>query len=406
MQGDTVTTTCLLCESKNLTLVIDLGYHPLADTFLKKEDLSLPEETFPLQVLLCSDCGHAMLSYIVPPEKRYQAHDYSYTSGNSKVAVNHFADMAKEGSEKLSLSKDDLVVDIGGNDGTLLKAFESVSGSQVLNIEPSHNIAAIAKENNIETLENFFDEGVANEIAKRGGAKLITMNNAFNHIGYLREFMGFIKTALTDDGMFMAEVPYLKTMVELTSFDTIYLEHTSFFLVKPLAQFLKKFVMIIAHLEVNDYMGGSIRVYMQKGGEESPLVKEYVTKEEEAGLYKKATYDAFMNRVRHFKFSLCNQLFAIKNSGGVIAGIGAATKGNTLLNYCKIDNSLLEFVTDASPLKVGKFTPGSHIPIKGDDALNQGITHALILPWNIGEFLKSKLGHLPVEFLVPQMDIS
>lgn len=400
-------TSCPLCTSADLSLILDLGFHPIADTFLKEEWLMEPEVRYPLQVLMCRSCGHAMNSYVVPKEARYQEHEYSYDSGNSKVSVAHFDEMAKEVSREVGVSANDLVVDVGGNVGTLLKAFNVRSGAKILNIEPSGNIAALAVKDGVETIQDFFNERAAKEIQKRGGAKVIAATNAFNHIDGLDAFMTNIVASLTPDGAFVFEAPYLLHLVEKMAFDTIYLEHISYFALKPLAPYFKKFGLTITEIVENDYMGGSIRVTARLGSvAETPSVAECIAKEEAAKLYDLETYVQMTGKMKEFKFSLLRQLIDARLSGGKVIGIGAATKGNTLLNYCGIDSTLLDFVTDASPLKVGKYTPGSHIKILPDEAITLEVTHALILPWNIAEFLKGKLApkYPNISFIVPHIE--
>jgi SAM-dependent methyltransferase len=392
-----------LCGSEKLGLLIDLGFHPLADTFLKPEQLNEAEPTYPLRVLQCESCGYTMSQYVVSPEKRYQENEYSYDSSNSKVAIKHFEEMASDVIERAGVTGDDLVVDIGSNVGTLLEAFHKKSDCLVLGVEPAPNMAARAKQNGVPTIQDFFNGTVASKILGTGKVKAVTITNAWNHVEGLTDFMEQVKRILAPDGMFVTEVPYLSLLVQKIAFDTIYLEHVSYFSIKPLIPFFKKFGFSIVDLQENDYMGGSIRISAMQGTKESVQVQAYVKREEEEHLYNSATYSVFMDRVRRFKADLVGRLYRIKKDGGHIVGIGAATKGNTLLNYCKIDNTLLDFVTDSSAFKIGKYTPGSHIPIKSDESIGPEITHALILPWNIGKFLQEKLGQLSVDFIVPEM---
>ena len=400
-------TSCALCGSRDLSLILDLGKHPLADSFLKKEELGHIEPRYPLQVLMCQNCGHAMNSYIVPPEERYQAHDYSYDSSNSKVSIEHFTQMAKEISARVHVNGDDLVADVGGNVGTLLCAFRDNTGARVLNIEPSGNIAKIAEQNGVETIQDFFNEDAAQEISRRGGAKVIVMTNVFNHIEHLDTFMKLITGALSKGGAFVFEVPYLLHLVEKLAFDTIYLEHVSYFSLTPLTPFLKKYGLTITEVVENDYMGGSIRVTARLGNvEEAPATTLYIKKEESARLFAPDTYAKMTKKMEEFRNSLLKDLTRAKEGGGIVIGIGAATKGNTLLNYCGITGAMLDFITDASPLKVGKYTPGSRIPILPDEAITAKVTHALILPWNIAGFLKEKLApkYPQISFIVPHME--
>src|SRR3989344_1546598 len=398
-----VITSCNLCGSDKLSIIIDLRYHPLADTFVKEAQLREPESRYPLRVLLCEDCGHAMSQYDVPPSVRYQENEYSYDSANSKVSIAHFGEMANEIIGKVGIGKDDLVVDIGSNVGTLLEAFRTKSACQVLGIEPAPNMVAKALQNNVPTVPDFFNKRSADKILEIKKAKAITITNAFNHISNLEEFMTQIARTLDPAGAFVIEAPHLAHLVEKTAFDTIFLEHVSYFAVTPLVPFFKRFGLIITDLYENEYMGGSVRIYVSKTVSQSPKVDEYIAREKRMGLFSLETYRELMTRVAGFKQALVFSLYEAKKNGGRIIGIGAATKGNTLLNYCGIDSTLLDFVTDASAYKIGKYTPGSHILIQPDEAITNEITHALILPWNIALFLKEKLGSKfpSMNFIIP-----
>lgn len=400
-----LTTTCFLCASKSLYPVIDLGFHPLADTFLKETQLSEPEVSYPLNVVACKACGHLMNGYIVPAKARYQDNEYSYDSSNSSVAVLHFSEFADEAVGIAGITSKDLVVDIGSNVGTFLSKFKEHSGCKILGIEPSRNMAVLAEKNGVKTVENFFNSKAVSDAKKMSRAKLITGTNVYNHIEDQKEFAKNTTDLLTDDGMLAIEAPYAGTLVDGTLFDTIYLEHVSYFFVSPLKTFWAKYGFKISHVALNDYMGGSIRFYLSRQLPESPVVAEMIKQEKAKDYFKPKTYQDFMQRTENFKTDLMKKLYQVKTKGGVVIGIGAATKGNTLLNYCGIDTTLLEYVTDASPLKVGKYTPGSHIPIKHDDEIDKKtITHGLILPWNIGDFLSKKLAPLGIEFIVPHLN--
>lgn len=397
-----VTNSCQLCGSNNLKQIIDLGNHPLADTFLSEDQIGGEEIFYPLRVLLCLQCGYATLFYIVSHETRYAKNEYSYTSSNSPVAIAHFQDLAREAAQKAKMTKDDLVLDIGSNTGTLLESFRNILGCKIIGIEPSENIARLALKNSIPTINHFFDAESVSEILSSGKAKIIICTNVFNHITDLSDFMQNVRKLLEDDGMFIFEVPYLLHLVSDVAFDTIYLEHTTYFGIKPFVPFFKNFGFNIIHLAENNYMGGSIRLYVSKS-KEAADIDEYIKREEESGMYDPENYKEFMSKARQLKFDVLHKIYQIKSQGEKIVGIGAATKGNTFLNYCKIDHTLLDFVTDSSPLKIGKYTPGSHIPIRHDNDITEDIKHALILPWNIAGFLKEKLQHHHLNFITPNI---
>jgi len=345
-----------------------------------------------------------MNGFRVPPEKRYQEQEYSYDSSNSKIAEDHFDAFAQSIGSFAHLGTDDLVVDIGGNVGTLLSSCKKKYGSRVLNVEPAKNIVTIAEKNGVPTLERFWDTEAAQHIKKDGGAAVITATNVFNHIDDIDAFFANLEEALQEDGVFVAEVPYFATLIERDAFDTMYLEHVSYFSVGPLKRYLAEKNFRIMRIEKSEYMGGSITFFIGKG-EESHEVNEYIGKEEEMGLYAEQAYTDFRARVQKLKESLLSELREAKAGKGIIVGIGAATKGNTLLNYCGIDSSLVSYITDASPLKIGKYTPGSAIPIRPDTEITEDVTHAVVLAWNIAEYLTQKIAasHPHLRFIVPHM---
>lgn len=396
-------TACHLCGSADLKKVLDLGFHPLADFFVKEAQLQEAERRYPLSLLICQNCGHGMNSFVVPAEVRYQENDYSYDSGNSKISIQHFTDMAKEVTERAGVQKGELVVDIGSNIGTLLGAFRDL-GASIQGVDPASNIVALAEKNGIPTINDFFNAASAQKILEKGHAKAITITNAFNHISPLDTFMEAIVSILDKQGSFVIELPYFLEIIRKKHFDVIYLEHVSYIAVKPLVPFFKKFGLTITHVEENDYMSGSIRIFVGYG-EESPLVQKHIALEESLGLYSLDTWAKFAANIRDCKMQLLKELVEARLQGGKIVAIGAAAKGNTLLNYCGIDTTLIDFATDASPLKIGKYTPGSHLPIRSDDAITEEVTHALILAWNIADFLKSKISpkfpHL--KFITPHV---
>lgn len=391
---------CRLCESSELEPIVDLGFHPLADRFIDPSSLLIPEVTYPLSVHLCGECGYAGLDYVVSPETRYQEASYSYTSGNSRISREHFALLAQEATDRLRLGPGDLAVDVGGNDGTLLLALQQASGCETLNVDPSANIAALSRASGIPTLQEFWGARAATEIS--GRASLVVATNTFNHEGDPRAFVEYASRALRSDGSLVVEVPSLRQMVRRGAFDTIYLEHVSYFGLRPMIRMLGEIGFGVQSATENDYMGGSIRIYARSGGAaHDPDVLHQADVEDDEGTYEPATYRALSRAAERTRDDLCETLHRIRRSSGTVVGIGAAAKGNTLLNYCRVYPGLVTSVADASPLKIGKFTPGSHLPIVSDSEIPREATHALILPWNIAGFLRDKLARPGLEFIVP-----
>ena len=395
---------CRLCQSPDVRKVVDLGFHPLADTFLPEHLQLGPEVSYPLHLGSCQSCGHVFTLYPVTPEDRYQKQDYSYDSSNSKVAIAHFKEFCDAVLAVKELTPEAVIVDIGSNVGTLLSHFKAAGFANVLGVEPSGNISRQAVASGVPTINDFFNEAAAMEIARSGKVEVLLSSNVVNHADDIPALLQVAKSVLSPTGIFVFEVPYLLDLVQRTAFDTIYHEHVHYYGLKPLAACLKREGFAIFNIDRLEYMCGSIRVYARVGGEPGPVVQDVIAEEEAFGLYAPSTYDAFMDRVRAVKSSVNTHLWKIRSEGGKIIGIGAATKGNTFLNYCKLDSDLVAYIADASPLKIGKRTPGSHIPIIADDKIDAAATHALILPWNIADFLVEKLAHLGVEFYVPQVE--
>lgn len=394
---------CRLCNSSGIEKVIDLGYHPLADTFLPEELLYGPEVSYPLQLGLCRACGHVFTLYSVSAVERYQKQDYSYDSSNSKVSIAHFKEFAQAVLAEKTPKPGALVVDIGSNVGTLLSHFKNLGHHNVLGIEPSGNISVLAKTAGIPTLNEFFSDGIVDSLLDAGPVQILLSANVLNHADNLSALLQTASKVLARDGVFVFEVPYLMDLVKGTAFDTIYHEHVHYYGIKPLAVSLLKNGFSIFKIDNLEYMCGSIRVYTRLGNNHSSSVSAMIAEEEALGLYDPSTYHQFMERVRMVKRTVNAHLAQVRAAGGKIIGIGAATKGNTFLNYCRLDSDTIAYIADSSPLKIGKLTPGSHIPIIADNDIDEAATHALILPWNIAPMLETKLAHLGLEFYVPQV---
>ena len=395
---------CRLCNSVRISKVVDLGFHPLADTFLPETLLHESEIWYPLQLGLCQSCGHVFTLFSVSAEDRYQKNEYSYDSSNSVVSIEHFKEFADAVIKEVSLPNDSLIVDIGSNVGTLLLHIKSLGYQNVLGVEPSKNIAKIAIESGIPTINEFFSQKAANKINDSGHVKLLLSSNVVNHADDLVGLLSTARKVLSDTGIFVFEVPYLFDLIKGTAFDTIYHEHVHYYGVKPLVECLNKQGFSIYKVERLNYMCGSIRVFARLGDNTDNSVMELIREEVAFGLYEKLTFELFMSRVRNVKFAVNAHLSNIRKEGGKIIAIGAATKGNTFLNYCRLDSDIISYVTDSSPLKIGKLTPGSHIPIISDNDIESDVTHALILPWNIATYLQQKLAHLKLKFYVPQVN--
>jgi len=398
---------CIVCEKRTyLKRVIELGFHPLADTFLKKEQLLLPQKIYPLNCLLCKNCGHFQNEFLVSGEERYIESNYSYTSSNSPSARAHWDEFADSISAYSNLSPSNHVIEFGSNDGYLLLQFQKY-GAKVSGIDPSPIMTKEAKKSGVNAIQGFINyKTIAQAIKKNGKACLICGNNVLNHIENLDEAMKAIKSGLKEGGYLVVEVPSLKDTVEKYLFDMIFHEHISTFSLKSIDYLLRKHGLYITKVEDIPYHGGSMRVYAgtKKSDYNSPIVEKHIASEEKVNLFDVDTYKKFMARIIKDKNDLLETLYSLKRNGKKIAAVGAGARSNTLLNFYRLDNTIINFLTDASKHKIGKFTPGSNIEIKDDNALyTENIDVALITAWNIGKYLTQQIRKMcdKMIFIVP-----
>ncbi len=380
-------TNCRMCESNNLYVFLDLGFLPPADRILSKEHLSEPEIHFPLKVAQCQDCGLTQLMYAVNPDILY-GETYSYESSITETGKKHFFDMADHLFNKFDLSPDDLVVDIGSNVGVLLEGFKR-RGCRVLGIDPASRIVEIANRRGIETWKSLMNSEVsALTVRKKGKAKLITATNVFAHVDDKKGLIEAVKILLEEDGIFIIEAPYLVDLLDNLEYDTIYLDHLEYLSMKPLISFFKKNNMEVFDVERHEIHGKSIRVFVGKRGkrEISNRVRDLYDLEEAKDIYKKDTLDEFARKVEQHKKDFLDLIYELKRKGHKIVGISAPAKGNTLLNYCKIHNGLIDYMTEKSKIKINHFTPGMHIPIVDEEILlRDKIDYGIIFAWNFAD---------------------
>lgn len=384
---------CRICSGTNFEHFLDLGFSPPADQFLRAEHLKEPETSYPLTVQICKQCNLVQLGQVVHHEILYR-NDYPYESSTTELGKKHWQEFADSTSKEYSLSSEDLVVDIGSNVGVLLECFGN-NGTKILGVDPASNIVKIANERGIETWDSFFGHDIAQKIlSTKGPAKIITGTNVFAHIDDLHAFMMTILSLLTDDGVFIFEAPYLGNLIKLLEYDTIYHEHLSYLSLSPIVFLAEKFSMDVIDVQERDIHGGSFRVFLARKNSYSinPRVAEFHKKEDKLNLTEFNTLSHFSDQVMKNREELRKLLFELKSSGKKIAAVSTPAKGMTLLNYCKIGTEILDFATEKSSLKIGKFTPGMHIPIKPDSALvSEKVDYALLLAWNFADEIMDNL---------------
>ena len=376
--------------------IIDLGMHPFADTFITENQLSMSEPVYPLQCFLDEQTGYIKLGCQTNPADRYNLYDYSYTSANSNFSKNHWNSYAKHVSKKLKL-QNSRIFEIGSNDGYLSNQFQLL-GHKVLGIDSSEYMSNIANENDIETYCGVFTKKESIQIQQKyGTADLIIANNVFNHANDAIDFIIGVKNLLNENGIFVFEVPYWYNTIIDKRFDQIYHEHVSYFTVKSCYNLLKQQGLHMFDVEVVDYHGGSIRAYATKNLKQSNTkIYDYIQKEEDSGLFKESTYIEFMNHLKTHRSNFLKNLHSISKKNIPIVAVGAAAKGNTFLNFYKLDNTIIDYVTDTSEHKIGKYTPLTRIPIQTDEFVFKKYkeVYVIILSWNISSILKEKLNKL------------
>jgi SAM-dependent methyltransferase len=397
---------CRVCRNEKLDKFLSLGESPLANSFLRKESLGKDELRFPLELCFCNRCSLVQLSYIVDPDLLFK--NYLYVSSTSNSFRNHFTKMAQNTVKRFGLNSSSLAVDIGSNDGILLKGFKGY-GINVIGVEPAENIAKIAQKEGIETINSFFNGGaVSNIIKSKGKADIVTACNVFAHVDDISSVVHDVKDLLKEDGIFIIEVQYLLRTLKDMTFDNIYHEHLSYYSLSALKYFFESHNLNIFDVEEVETHGGSIRVFIQRKGskyEISSKVNDILKGEKEAGLEKIETYVEYAKKVYLIKDKIVSYVDKLKAENKKISGYGAPAKSSTLLNFCKIGNNKLDYIVDDSPLKVGLYTPGTHIPIVSSKELDRNTPDCIIiLAWNFAEEIikkTEKFANLGVRFIIP-----
>ena len=401
---------CQICNSKKMHLILDLGHQPLCDSLLTKEMLNNPEKTYPLRMLWCEECSLAQLDYCVDGNEVYHQ-DYPYRTGITKELVEYLKDMSYSLTRKYDLNQNDLVVDLGSNDGTLLTGFKK-NGTKTVGVEPT-NIANIANKNNIETIQEFFTSDVADNIKNiHGEASLIIATNMFAHMATLGEVISGIESLLKPDGVFVFENHYLLDVIQGGQFDTIYHEHLRTYSLKSLIKLFSYYNFTITDVERGTRYGGNIRVHVTKGKHRdvSKNVESLLELEEEFGLYKLETYRKFAERVKRAKNDFMNFILKIKTEGKTIVGNSCPGRSVTLLNYYGVDGDLLPYIAEQpTSLKLNLFLPGKHMPIVNNEILiKEQPDYVVLLAWHYAKPIMEQLKErgLKSNFIIPLPDMT
>jgi SAM-dependent methyltransferase len=366
---------------------VSLGPTPLANAFLHSPEEFATEVSYPLDVYFCKGCSLVQLLDVIDPEVLFGT--YIYVTGTSETIVAHNVEYARAVGDLLGLGPSDLVVEVGSNDGSLLKCFQH-RGTRTLGIEPARNIAERANAGGVETLNVFFGWDVGERVrASHGPAKAVLSNNVLAHVDEPQDFLRGCRALLDADGMLVVEVAYLGDLLDRLEYDTVYHEHLCYFSAAALMRLCDAVGLAVIRAERVPVHGGSLRVYAKvaEGAvRHSVQAAAFVERERVAGLLDLKRYEGFAADVEESRVRIQALLAKLKTEGHSLAGYGAPAKGNTLLNYCKIDTDLLPYTVDKNSWKVGLYTPGMHVPVLPVSVLlERQPDYVLILAWNFAE---------------------
>ena len=352
---------CRSCNSESLELVLDLGMQPWCNDFLSQDRVG-SEEKYPLRLNYCTECELLQLDHTVPKETMFA--DHCYLSGMTQTLKDHFYEVAQENVEQFNIQADDLVVDIGGNDGTQLRQYQKCGIENVLNIECAKRVSEISRQNGVKTITNYYNKECASEHLGERSVKLYNASGVFFHLEELHSVVEGIEYSLREDGVLIVQFMYAGTMVEKLNFDTIYHEHLCYYTLRSLNELVRQYGLEIFDAYYSEIHSGSIIAKITHMN--SPVNKKterYLDLLETDKGYTPSAFRGFAEKIEARKENLKDLLVDLKQEGNTIYAYGAPAKGNTLLNYFGIDSTMVDKAVEINDLKIGNYLPGSHIPI-------------------------------------------
>ncbi|MEW6510658.1 MAG: sugar nucleotide-binding protein [Bacteroidota bacterium] len=396
---------CRICGTATLRRYLDLGATPLANSYVKKEELSAPEYKEELALQVCTTCGLSQLTKVVHPDLMFK--NYLYVSSTTETFRKHCEEMSVTTSRVAGAREGDLVLDIASNDGCLLSRYQSI-GMRVVGVDPAENLAREANAAGIPTINAYWSSSIGNDIASRfGRPRIITATNVFAHVDDMHEFVNGVQACLARQGIFVIECPYVLDFVEKNEFDTAYHEHLSYIGITPLVRLMAMHGMEVFDVEYfSDLHGGTIRTYVCAKGDyaRGPRVREFLEREKVFGITAEAPYQAFGERVQLNKRQLIELIRKKRNDGSVIWSYGASAKGNTLVNFFELTAADVPVAIDDNPKKWEYYTPGAHMRITGIDELSTSkVDYLLLLAWNFQKEIIARCAavHYRGAFIVP-----
>jgi SAM-dependent methyltransferase len=400
--------SCRLCGAGLSATFVDLGKSPLCETFLDADEIDRMEAFYPLHALVCGSCFLVQLKEYVAADGIFTDH-YPYYSSFSTSWVAHAKAYCEMIAERRALDAQSVVIELACNDGYLLQHFPPLGVTNILGVEPSANVAEEARKKGVPTIVDFFGVRLARDLLAQGKrADLIAGNNVLAHVPDLNDFVGGVALLLKPEGVATFEFPHLQNLIEQNQFDTIYHEHFCYFSAIAIDALARRHRLKLVDVEELPTHGGSLRIYLAHETSPEPqsqAVRDLLAREESLGYRRLETYGAYAERVRRTKRKLLSLLIAAKEQGKTICGYGAPGKGNTLLNYCGIGPDFIDFTVDRNPHKHGRFTPGTHIPIRPVEAIDAAKPdYVLILPWNLKREIMEQMRRVSAwggKFIVP-----
>lgn len=393
-RGDRTTPVkCQICASPTVP-GLDLGHQPVSDLILSRAQLKQPETFYPMQLHHCPTCGLTQLGYTVNPKVVFK--NFPFVSGTTQTATRHLQSLPRQLVEMARLDSRSFAVDIGSNDGTLLKGYIP-SGVRFLGVDPAGDPVRIANEQGIETLHAFFNDETADHILrKHGQADAVSAAGVFGHIADLAGVMRGVKGVLAPKGIFATDSQYWLDMVLRMHYDNMFHQHLRYYSMKPLIHLFRQYEMDVFDVERSEVYGGSIRVFSCHAGAYpiSRRVAELVALEEQESLYSDATWKMFERKAQEHRRALFERVYELTSSGKKVIGLGAPAKAATVCNYCRLGPDLVEYITEVNPLRIGKYLPGVHIPILAEEYMFDDPRPAdagILFAWNYYDEIVPKL---------------